>query len=915
MRVRRHLLWASLICTLALCAVPTGAQAAFGIKSLEVESLNADGTPDLSAGSHPFEFRVRAQMNLDSEGRPEGTLRQLAVELPAGMIGDPQAVPRCSSSQFDGQVAHCPPNTQIGIIHLKLREAGGSIGSVSDRVGPVYNLTPPLGVAAEIGISVANLNSFQEASVRTGSDYGVTVSDITVPTRLEIQGFEERIWGVPAASSHDERRGSEAAEGAAGASGVPSGILPVPFFTLPTSCDRPLTTTVTVGSVEEPLATASASAQLEGDGGIPQGLHGCDAPSFAPTISARPETAAADSPTGLHVAIRLPQSTDPTGFATAELKETTFALPAGLAVNPSAADGLGACSPAQIDLHGPGPANCPPDSKLGTVEIHTPLLDHPVPGAVYLARQGENPFGSLLALYIAVYDPISGVVVKLAGEVQPDSVTGQLTATFDENPQLPFENFELNFNGGPRASLTTPSMCGTYVTSSTMVPWTAPEGPTSHPSDSFAITQGATGGCASSESELPNSPAFEAGTAEPLAGAYSPFTLRLSRENGSQRFSALNVTLPPGLSGRLAGTAECSDAQIAQAAARSATGDGATEKASPSCPATSEIGVVNVGAGSGSPLYVQGHAYLAGPYKGAPLSMVIITPAIAGPFDLGVVVVRSALYVNPESAQITVKSDPIPTILHGVPLEVRSIAVQIAKEQFTLNPTSCESSSLTGEAISTTGSVAPLQSRFQVGGCGGLHFHPDVRLQLKGATKRSGHPKLKAVVSFPHKVEEANAASIQVGLPHSEFLDQGNLNLVCTQPELRARSCPSTSVYGHVKAYTPLFDEPLTGPVYLGVGFGYKLPALVTELNGKVRILAHGKVDTTKKKGLRTTFEFIPDAPISRIVLEMKGGKKYGLLENSENLCASQQLASARLVAHNGAVAQLHPKVTNNCGK
>jgi hypothetical protein len=320
-----------------------------------------------------------------------------------------------------------------------------------------------------------------------------------------------------------------------------------------------------------------------------------------------------------------------------------------------------------------------------------------------------------------------------------------------------------------------------------------------------------------------------------------------------------------------------------------------------------------VGVGSGALFYVTGHAYLGGPYRGAPFSVVVITPAIAGPFDLGVVVVRSALYVNEETAQGTVKTDPIPTILQGIPLDVRSIAIAVDNRDFVLNPTSCEGKSVTGEASSTTGAVAKLESRFQVGGCSGLEFHPQMKLHLNGATKRAGHPGLKAVVTFPHKVEEANARSIQVGLPHALFLDQGNLNKVCTRPELASRSCPASSVYGHVKAYTPLFDEPLSGPVYLGVGFGYKLPALVTELNGKVRILAHGRVDTTKQNGLRSTFEFIPDAPLSRIVLELKGGKKYGLLENSENLCLKPRYAAARFVAHNDVVAQLHPKISYGC--
>jgi hypothetical protein len=912
------------LAAVAALAMPVGAQAAFGIAGFSVTALNRNGTPDLQAGSHPYEFSVKLQLNLDSEGNLEGKLRDLIADLPTGMIGNPQAVPPCSGADFEGVATHCPGDTQVGVAYVRVA------GSTGAATVPVYNLTPPPGIPGEIGFAPININSFQEATLRP-DDYGIRISDLSVPSDKPIESIIETIWGVPAEASHDALRFCPV-PGTADQleQGCRSQVPPEAFLSLPTSCAGPLAMNVSVHSVEG--AASSTSAYLPGNGGLPEGLSGCERLPFSPSLSVQPQTGSAESPTGLDFHLHVPQTQlsqagDPEGTATAtaNLKDTTVDLPAGLAVNPSTADGLQACSEAQIGFErmsggravfSGAPPSCPSASKIGTVEVSTPLLDHVVPGTVYIASQGANPFGSLIALYIVLDDPFSGVLVKLAAEVQTDDSTGQLRAVVRQNPQLPFEDFTLDFMGGPRGSLTTPSTCGTYTTTSDLVPWTSPAGLTVHPSDSFRVTSSSSGGgCPGSESQKPNSPSFEAGTATPLAGAYSPFVLKLSRENGSQRFGAVNVQLPLGLTGRIAGTSECSDAQIARATGRSNPGEGALEQADPSCPASSEIGTVTVGAGSGTPLYVQGRAYLAGPYRGAPLSMVIVTPAIAGPFDLGAVVVRSALYVNEETGQITVKSDPIPTILDGVPLDVRSVAVSVSKNQFTLNPTSCEASSLTAEAISTTGQVAHLQNRFQVGGCRGLEFHPQVQLQLKGQTKRAGHPKLKAVVSFPHKVEEANATSIQVGLPHALFLDQGNLNKVCTRPELASHSCPSTSVYGHVKAYTPLFEEPLTGPVYLGVGFGYKLPALVTELNGKVRIIAHGRVDTTKQHGLRNTFEFVPDAPVSQIVLEMKGGKKYGLLENSENLCSKAQQASARLVAHNGVVAQLHPKIAVQCNK
>ena len=619
-------------------------------------------------------------------------------------------------------------------------------------------------------------------------------------------------------------------------------------------------------------------------------------------------------------------------LSTANLRDAGVALPVGMSVNPSAAGGLEGCSAAQVGLtSAPGadsvrfsedPAHCPDASKLGEAEVISPLLvdeaelehqtAHPLKGAVYLAKPFDNPFGSLLGLYLVIEDAQSGVSAKLAGRVQADPTTGQLSTSFAENPELPLADVKLSLFGGARASLTSPLTCGTHTTTSTLVPWSTPEGADAHPADAFQTT----GNCSASEASAPTGYGFSAGTTDPLAGAFSPFVLKLSRPDGSQHLAGLDITLPEGLTGRLAGVPYCSDAQIAAAAARSNPEEGKLEIASPSCPAASEVGTATVGAGSGpNPTYVTGHAYLAGPYKGAPLSMVIITPAVAGPFDLGVVVVRAALNINLETAQITAVSDPLPTILHGIPLDIRSVAVTLGRSGFTINPTDCEPTAVGAQVTTAAGQSAALSSRFQVGGCGALAFKPKLKLQLKGQTKRSGHPALKAVITFANTGQEANMSRIQVGLPHALFIDQSNLDKVCKQADLHAGTCPKNSIYGHVKAWTPLLEAPLQGPVYLGVGYGHQLPDLVTDLNGQIRILAHGRVDTTKHDGLRNTFEVVPDAPVSRIVLQLKGGKKYGLFENSEYLCAKAQRASARFVGQNGKVAQLHPKIADGCGK
>jgi hypothetical protein len=862
-------------------------------------------------------------LNEDADETPQGTLSAVIVDLPQGLLGNPIAVPRCKRADFEGTLPHCPANTQIGFGHVPLAQLGTA-------EVPIYNLVPPLGVPASIGLSIDNVNSFQDASLRSGSDYGVSVSDITVPTALLIQGVEETIWGVPADEGHRPNRicPGEPYPGIGGPT-CPAEAQPAPFLSLPTSCAGPLVTTVHVESLENPGVLVSESAPSLGPGGVPAGLSGCRKLPFAPTLTARPETTAADSPTGLDVGLHIPQSKGPEGLATANLKDTVVTLPAGMVVNPSSADGLGACplaGPQGINLPGsPEPtareaAKCPPSSKLGTVEVKTPVLDHPVTGSVYLARQGENPFNSLLALYIAVEDPLTGVVVKLAGKVEPDPQSGQLRATFPNNPQLPFDDLNVLFSGGPRASLTTPPTCGSYRTTAVLTPWSAPEGASAFPGDSFQIATGAAGGpCAGSEGQLPHRPNFEAGTTSQLAGSYSPFVFKLARENGSQRIAAIDTTLPKGLTGKLAGIPYCSEAQIAAASARSGLGQGAAERAAPSCPLASEVGLVNVGAGSGTPFYVQGHAYLAGPYKGAPLSLVIITPAVAGPFDLGAVVVRTALYVDQSSAQIHAVSDPLPAIIAGIPLDVRTIALNMNRPDFTLNPTNCDPMAVLGAATSTLGQIASLQSRFQVAACGALGFKPQLALSLKGGTRRTNHPKLKAVLTYP-KGAYANIAKAAVTLPRTEFIDPDRVANPCTRPQFAEGKCPKDSILGTAKAFTPLLDQPLTGKVYfLANGGERELPDVVADLNGQVHFVLVGFVDAVVKKGtdisrIRNTFANVPDAPVSKFILELKGGKE-GLLQNSANLCAKALRATVKLTAQNARTHNFNPVITTSCKK
>jgi len=602
--------------------------------------------------------------------------------------------------------------------------------------------------------------------------------------------------------------------------------------------------------------------------------------------------------------------------STAHLRDAVVTLPEGMTVNPASANGLQSCSLGQLGMSAAGkpdgsPVNCPDASKLGTVEAVSPALDHPLAGGVYLAAQNENPFGSLLALYLVIDDPLSGVLVKLAGRVEPNPNTGRLTVSFKNNPQLPVEDLDLSFFSGPRAALKTPAACGTHTTTSVMTPWTSPEGPDASVTSSFVLDHGPDGGaCLPTGDAAPNKPTFSAGTLNPTAKAFSPFVMKLTRADGTQPFKSIDATLPKGLLAKLAGTPYCPDVALAAAANRS----GKAEQASSSCPAASQVGTVTVGAGAGSdPFYASGKAYLAGPYKGAPLSLAILTPAVAGPFDLGTVVVRNALTIDPITAQAHAVSDPIPTILQGIPLDIRSIAVNLSKPDFTLNPTSCDPSAVTGSATSIFGQSASLSDRFQVGDCARLGFKPSLKIKLKGGTKRSDHPALTAVLKA--RPGDANIAETSVALPRSEFLAQEHIRTVCTRVQFNAGAgngagCPKGSIYGKASAITPLLDEPLSGPVFLRSSDN-PLPDLVVALHGQIDFNLVGRIDSING-GIRTSFESVPDAPVTKFVLRMQGGRK-GLLDNSRNLCKTTNRASVQMEAQNASSLIATPVVQSSC--
>jgi hypothetical protein len=902
-----------------------------------------DGAASVIAGSHPYQQTVAFNFPTQKLGNDltnAGHPRDIDFALPAGIIGDPAASPiLCTEAQLESGT--CPSASQVGIFNVTTLIGQAGINGVS--TDPLYNMVPPPGAPAELATNIAGAGIFAHliAKVRSDGDYGisVTTSDVLALGTQPIFGIQAQVWGDPTSPVHAGNR-----ECNPGVNCVVER-RETPFWTLPSACSgQPLTSSVRADSWEAPGSFEEASYQSADLAGSPVSISGCGALEFEPTLSLQPTTNLVDSPSGLDVDLHQPQSFELGHTASAALKDAAVTLPEGMTVNPSQADGLGACTSSEIGLltaigaapahFSTAPAACPDASKLGTVEVTTPLLvqrdsEHklvlnpetdepllePLHGSVYLAKPFDNPFGSLLAIYIDVEDARNGIVAKLAGRIEPDPQTGQITTRFTENPQLPLEDIRLHLYRGARASLITPPTCATHATSSRLTPWSSPEGADATPSDSFQTTAAPGGGaCPTSAAAAPNAPSFSAGTLGRQAGAFSPFVLKVSREDGSQRLTKIDATLPPGLAAKFAGVAECSDAQIAAAEARSHPDQGALEQASPSCPPGSQLGIVNVGAGAGpNPFYAQGRVYLAGPYKGAPLSLAIVTPAIAGPFDLGAVVVRTALYVDPVTAQGRAVSDPLPTILSGIPLDVRSVAIKMDRPDFTLNPTNCDPFSILGTATSAFGQDAGLNAPFQVGGCSGLAFKPKLAIKLKGGTKRSQNPALRAVLTMP--AGGANIARASVALPHSEFLDQSHIRTICTRVQFAAAGgngagCPAGSVYGRARAITPLLDAPLEGPVFLRSS-DHPLPDLVAALHGQIDVDLSGRIDS-HKGGIRTTFEGVPDAPVTKFVLEMQGGKK-GLLENSTNLCRSTNRATAAFDGQNGKVHDFNPVVRNSC--
>ena len=1103
-------LTAVMVALLGLAAAPAGARN-LEIPTFLTPGLNPDLSPSTLPGGRPYELADIFALNQEptteeladgSHVGPVANLRDLRFDLSPGIVANAVTFPRCSQESFSAGA--CSTASQVGIASLGL-SAGKATGTV-----PIFNLVPPPGMPAQFAFRSLLGTIRIDFHIRSGSDYGVTADIDRASEAAGLLTSSVRIWGVPGDPAHDALR--FAGNGTPAPGPYPEAPPFRPLLSNATSCDGPVVTTMESDTWQQPGQFTSAPA-FEAPG-----MGGCNQLAFEPTIEARPSTNLADSPTGLDLHLHIPQNQDPNGTAAAHLRTARVILPAGIDVNPSAANGLGACTPEQVGLSGvsserqllrydmppvnfsasfvvtyegastgsipatasrdtvkaaletlpglagnvslsgaqggwivsftgalaghqvaklggsvtessgelitvtgeagtfklafggdeteplpfdataaeiqaalraipglglgnifpgnvfvltggstessrsylaiftgdlngtvpalsstsnligpeagvkiepqtppppiglsvavlggnaPGtpqfssaPAACPDSSKIGTVRIDSPaVLSKPLTGNVFLATQGRNPFGSLLAFYLVAEDPDSGIAVKLPGRVDSDPGSGRLVATVGEAPQLPFEDVQIELFKGTTAPLKTGLACGSYQVDSQMTPWSAPEAPVSTPTDRFEIGKGSTGGaCPSSAAAAPDTTQFEAGTVEPSAGTYSPFALKLARQDGGQPLRGIDTILPAGLLARVDGFATCSDAALAAAASHS----GEEERGSWSCPGGSQVGSAAIAAGAGpAPYNLGGRAYLAGPYRGAPISIAVVTPAVVGPFDLGTVVTRSALYVDPKTTRVHVVSDPFPTALQGIPLDLRSVALILDAGRFAKNPTSCNPLTIDG--------IAGQSGHFQVGDCSRIAFKPKLDVAMVGGSKRGAHPALRVTLSMPAKKEGANPAAISLTLPKSEILEKSRIGALCAAGQVAPGSCPAATAYGTARATTPLLGTALEGPVYLRKSSG-KLPDLVVDLHGATDVMLEGHLEQLKGGALRADFEHLPDAPVSKLTLEIGKGKKH-LLRNAVDLCAHPQKATAVIDGQNAVTSNQRPLLEAGCKK
>jgi hypothetical protein len=903
--------------------IQVGTEKGFGIEDYQLIPENAGGSIDTQAGSHPFQltnvFTLNSQTP-DQKGYPRsaGLAKDLSGELPPGLVGNPTPFAQCTDKQFSVYlnsenhiVNACPAQSAMGVATVTFNEP--NINGFETIAVPIFNMVPRPGEPARFAFKVAGIVSiFLDVSVRTGKDYGVTVTAANIPEIQWLLSTKLTFWGVPGDPRHDHQRGWECMYGY-GTCTPSTATAPPPLLIMPTSCEAPFEST---GQGDSWGSSAKVTEEAEPlRYRLPEMIDGCNHLPFSPSISVAPDVPNGSTPTGLTVGVRVPQEAElnPEGLGESTLKDTTVALPVGVGVNPGGADGLEVCSEAQVgylpgessagDLHftsGLPTPFCPDGSKIATAEIETPLLPHTLTGAVYLGAQAANPFGSLVAMYLVVQDPVSGTLIKLAGDVSLDAVTGQLVSTFKNTPELPFETLRLHFFGGDRAPLGTPGLCGAYTTSAAFVPWSGNE--TVHSTSTFNITSGPNGApCAS---PLPFKPELTAGTTSIQAGGFSPFTMTMSRADGNQSLKAITLKMPPGLLGTLANTKLCPEPQANLG----------------TCGPESQIGetIVSVGLG-GNPYTVKGgKVFITEGYGGAPYGLSIVNPAKAGPYDLGIVVVRAKIEVDQITAALTVTTDTtgpykIPTILDGIPLQIQHVNVTINRPNFTFNPTNCSSLAVTGNLTSDQGATSAISVPFQVTNCAVLAFKPKLTVHTAGKTSRANGASLSVKLTYPAGPYDANIAKVKVDLPKQLPSKLPTLQKACPAAtfETNPAACPPASIVGHATATTPVLPVGLSGPAYFVSHGGEAFPDLIIVLQGYgTTVHLVGSTFINEKTGVTSsTFKTIPDVPVGTFELNLPQGK-YSALAATTNLCTTKLVMPTSFIAQNGASIHTNTPIT-----
>jgi hypothetical protein len=867
----------------------------FGVQSLEASLSKTQ------AGDHPdltFAFEVKqdpeSAANVFGLHDAYATTRNVRIELPPGLIGDPNVIgasQQCTVQDllsFNEPGGGCPNGSQVGTTEILAYELTNSLRE------PVYMMAPPGGgdVVARLGTIAGIFPVFIDLRVRSEGDYGINAEITDASAEAKLIRVATTTWGVPAATTHNTERCTpkEVIDGCKVSESRPPGSRPLAFLTNPTRCGVPLSMSVSAASWVEPQRFDTKAVSF------PE-ISGCNRLPFGPSLEVEPTSHQAAAPTGLDMTIKLPASE---GVNVLEPSQTRFIridLPSGLAINTGSADGLATCSAQQARFEEDAAAECPNAAKLADTEFEIPVLERKLKGAIYLREpEPKHPF----RIWITADD--LGLHVKLPGELEVDKQTGQIHSIVlgapkpEGIPQAPLREVNLELKSGFRAPLVNPQVCGAYVTHYEFVPWSG--GPPAQGEASMTIDEGCgTGRFA---------PELSAGTVDPTGGKHSTFVFALTREDGEQNPQVLDFSPPTGFAATFAGVEHC-EGPAAESGA---------------CPPGSRIGRVVAAVGAGpAPLWVPQPGkrptavYLGGPYKGAPLSVVAVVPRQAGPFDFGDEVVRSAIYVDPETARATVKADPLPQWVEGIPIWYRTLYIDLDRPNFALNPTSCAEKATEATVVSAQGAVARPNSPFAATDCAQLTFHPRLSLRLRGATHRGAFPRVEAKLQMPSS--GANIASTQVILPPSELIENAHFDNVCTRVEFAAERCPTGSVYGRATAVTPLIDEPLRGDVYLRTNPAHELPDLVVALKGPpalpIEIDAVARIDSVHGS-IRTSFETVPDAPLTSFRLQMQGGVK-GLIVNSTNLCKGSHRAVAKFTAQNGRRVTLRPVPRVTCSK